>query len=84
MKKFFAAVLTVFLSLGLLTACGGGQHSMAPLPRRPFKALKDQIQEVQINQKAASGRIKSTQIPSPFPKTVDNSTQKVRAAQKSV
>lgn len=31
---------------------------MAPLPRRPFKALKDQIQEVQINQKAASGRIK--------------------------
>lgn len=39
---------------------------MAPLPRRPFKALKDQIQEVQINQKAASGRIKSTQIPMLF------------------
>ena len=38
---------------------------MAPLPRRLFKALKDQIQEVQINQKAASGKIKSTQIPSP-------------------
>lgn len=57
---------------------------MAPLPRRPFKALKDQIQEVQINQKAASGRIKSTQIPSPFPKTVNNSAQKVRTAGKSV
>ena len=57
---------------------------MAPLPRRLFKALKDQIQEVQINQKAASGRIKSTQIPSPFPKTVNNPTQKVRAARKSV
>ena len=26
MKKFFAAILTVFLSLGLLTACGGGQQ----------------------------------------------------------
>ena len=39
---------------------------MAPLPRRPFKALKDQIQEVQINQKAASGRIKSTRIPMLF------------------
>lgn len=33
MKKFFAAVLTVFLSLGLLTACEGGQQhgsSFAP------------------------------------------------------
>lgn len=83
MKKFFAAILTVFLSLGLLTACEGGR-SMAPLSRRPFKALKDQIQEVQINQKAASGRIKSTQIPSLFPKTVNNPTQKVRAARKSM
>lgn len=49
---------------------------MAPLSRRPFKALKDQIQEVQINQKAASGRIKSTQIPSLFPKTVKQSDAK--------
>ena len=53
---------------------------MAPLSRRPFKALKDQIQEVQINQKAASGRIKSTQIPSLFPKTVNNPTHKDHVA----
>ena len=33
MKKFFAAVLTVFLSLGLLTACGGGQqHGASSAP----------------------------------------------------
>ena len=33
MKKFFAAVLTVFLSLGLLTACGGGQqHGTSSAP----------------------------------------------------
>lgn len=33
MKKFFAAVLTVFLSLGLLTACGGGQqHGSSSAP----------------------------------------------------
>lgn len=33
MKKFFAAVLTVFLSLGLLTACGGGQqHGTSSVP----------------------------------------------------
>ena len=50
MKKFFAAILTVFLSLGLLTACGGGQqHGASSAPA--VKALKDQIQEVQINQK---------------------------------
>ena len=65
MKKFFAAILTVFLSLGLLTACGGGQqHGASSAPA--VKALKDQIQEVQINQKAASGRIKSTRIPMLF------------------
>lgn len=33
MKKFFAAILTVFLSLGLLTACGGGQqHGASSTP----------------------------------------------------
>lgn len=33
MKKFFAAILTVFLSLGLLTACGGGQqHGASSAP----------------------------------------------------
>lgn len=33
MKKFFTAVLTVFLSLGLLTACGGGQqHGASSAP----------------------------------------------------
>lgn len=33
MKKFFAAVLTVFLSLVLLTACGGGQqHGASSAP----------------------------------------------------
>lgn len=82
MKKFFAAVLTVFPLDSLPPV--KEDSSMAPLSRRPFKALKDQIQEVQINQKAASGRIKSTQIPSLFPKTVNNPTQKVRAARKSM
>ena len=33
MKKFFAAILTVFLSLGLLTACRGGQqHGASSAP----------------------------------------------------
>lgn len=33
MKKFFALILTVFLSLGLLTACGGGQqHGSSSAP----------------------------------------------------
>lgn len=33
MKKFFATILTVFLSLGLLTACGGGQqHGASSAP----------------------------------------------------
>lgn len=56
---------------------------MAPLPRRPFKALKDQIQEVQINQKAASGRIKSTRIPMLF-RAVKMLTKGARTKKKSV
>lgn len=83
MKKFFAAVLTVFLSLGLLTACGGGQqHGSSSAPA--VQSIERSVQEVQINQKAASGRIKFTQIPSLFPKTVNNSAQKVRTARKSM
>ena len=65
MKKFFAAVLTVFLSLGLLTACGGRQqHGASSAPA------------VQSAERTDTG--------SPFPKTVNNPTQKVRAARKSV
>ena len=56
---------------------------MAPLPRRPFKALKDQIQEVQINQKAASGRIKSTRISMLF-RAVKMLTKGARTKKKSV
>lgn len=83
MKKFFAAVLTVFLSLGLLTACGGGQqHGTSSAPA--VQSVERSDTGSADKSKSASGRIKSTQIPSPFPKTVNNSAQKVRTAGKSV
>ena len=56
---------------------------MAPLSRRPFKALKDQIQEVQINQKAASGKNKIyTDSESISQKRWTIRHKKVRAARK--
>ena len=106
MKKFFAAILTVFLSLGLLTACGGGQqHGASSAPavqsversdtgsadksgrikstRIPmlFRAVKMLTKGARTKKKSVD---KVTQAPRQFPKAVNNSAQKVRAARKSV